>query len=58
MPLPLHPVQTSEDRRRYEALAFRLYRDCPYWIPHVWGSEQAALKPARNAALAEAEAPS
>jgi GNAT superfamily N-acetyltransferase len=56
MALVLHPVRTAEDRRRYEALAVRLYRDCLYWIPTLWGSEQAALDPAQNPAFAEAEA--
>lgn len=56
MSLTLHPVRTAEDRRRYAALPFRLYRDTPAWVPPQWGSEQALLDPARNPSLAHSEA--
>jgi len=36
MPISIVPVQTEADKRAFYKFAFRVYRDDPNWVPHLW----------------------
>ena len=36
MTLTILPVQTDADKRAFYRFAFRVYRDDPNWVPHLW----------------------
>ncbi len=43
MTLSISPVRTSRDRRAFYNLAWRVYRDDPQWVPHLWPQRKAYL---------------
>jgi hypothetical protein len=36
MTLTILPVRTEADKRAFYKFAFRIYRDDPNWVPHLW----------------------
>lgn len=36
MPVSIHPVETGADKRAFYKFAFRVYKDDPVWVPHLW----------------------
>jgi len=36
MPVTIHPVQSEADKRAFYKFAFRVYREDPNWVPHLW----------------------
>ncbi len=36
MAVSLAPVRTAADKRAFYAFAFRVYRNDPCWVPHLW----------------------
>jgi len=43
MPITLHPVRTEAEKRAFYKFAFRVYRDDPHWVPHLWPGKKAYL---------------
>jgi hypothetical protein len=39
----LHPVRTEAEKRAFYKFAFRVYRDDPNWVPHLWPGKKAYL---------------
>lgn len=44
MPITIHPVLSSAERRAFYKFAFRVYRDDPHWVPHLWPGRKAYLE--------------
>lgn len=36
MPIAIHPVRTQAEKRAFYRFAFRIYREDPHWVPHLW----------------------
>ena len=36
MPVSIQPVRTEADKRAFYKFAFRVYKDDPIWVPHLW----------------------
>ena len=43
MPITIHPVQTKKDQHDFYWLAWQVYRNDPYWVPHLWPQRKAYL---------------
>jgi GNAT superfamily N-acetyltransferase len=43
MDLTLTLVQSEADKRRFYNLAWQVYKDDPYWVPHLWPQRKAYL---------------
>jgi hypothetical protein len=43
MPITIHPVRTEAEKRSFYKFAFRVYRDDPNWVPHLWPGKKAYL---------------
>jgi hypothetical protein len=43
MTIRIAPVQTEADKRAFYRFAFRVYRDDPSWVPHLWPQRKAYL---------------
>lgn len=40
MPVTLHPVQSEADKRAFYRFPFRVYRNDPNWVPHLWSQRK------------------
>jgi len=43
MAVTISPVLTEADKRAFYKLAFRVYKDDPNWVPHLWPQRRAYL---------------
>lgn len=43
MPVNITPVQSGADKRAFYNFAWRVYRDDPNWVPHLWPQRKAYL---------------
>jgi GNAT superfamily N-acetyltransferase len=43
MPLTILPVQTDADKRAFYQFAWRVYKNDPNWVPHLWPQRKAYL---------------
>ena len=43
MTLTILPVQTEANKRAFYKFAFRVYRDDPNWVPHLWPGKKTYL---------------
>ena len=43
MAIAIYPVQTGTDKRTFYHFAFRVYKDDPNWVPHLWPQRKAYL---------------
>jgi len=43
MAITMYPVQTGTDKRAFYNFAFRVYKDDPNWVPHLWPQRKAYL---------------
>jgi GNAT superfamily N-acetyltransferase len=41
--IEMHPVRSAAEKRRFYRFAFRVYRDDPNWVPHLWPGKKAYL---------------
>lgn len=43
MPITIQPVRTEAEKRAFYQFAFRVYRNDPNWVPHLWPGKKAYL---------------
>ncbi len=46
-------VQTAKDRKEFVELPLRMYKNCPYFVPPLYGDEMKLLKEGGNSDVAE-----
>ena len=54
--IEIKTVKTAADLRKYVALPYKIYKDCPYWVPEMRAEEKAMLLPEKNPSLKMNEA--
>ena len=43
MPITVHPVISDTDKKEFYNLAWRVYRNDPSWVPHLWPQRKAYM---------------
>lgn len=51
MSVSVREVRSPRDLRAFVRFPFRLYRDCPYWVPPLLRDEYGTLRPDKNPAF-------
>jgi GNAT superfamily N-acetyltransferase len=54
-PITIHAVESTEDKRAFLSVPWRVYKDDPYWVPPLFNERMAFIDPAHQPFFEHAE---
>ena len=54
--ISVHPINNQTELTEFIKFPFKLYKNCPYWVPTITKGEKAFMDPLKNPVFKNAEA--